>query len=202
MKRIAHCQACSNERHGVKSRIAVPHTCGEERLTLKPGPVRTKADQLLIERVESVINKIHALVPGEEINVSGRDFIRYFEYNYNPSKGETAKGELRKWADMLYKDKRISCSSFSGSDIEERLEFKNELTTQLDAFMWHLQKFHEAYGFATKPFGYIASHKDAWALRLQIMERYPVQTKHVILEGITVYECLNMEDGQARFVRI
>lgn len=30
MKRIAFCAACQQEQHGIKSRVAIPHTCGKD----------------------------------------------------------------------------------------------------------------------------------------------------------------------------
>lgn len=37
MSRIAYCPACSNEKHGVKTRIAVPHTCERRGTTADRG---------------------------------------------------------------------------------------------------------------------------------------------------------------------
>lgn len=173
----------------------------DKQLTLKPGPFKTTADLKLIENVERILKQIYDLLPGEKVLVTDRDFFLYWEYQYNPDKGETARGEMKRWAEHLYHSKKISAFFETGSDIEERMVFQNDLTTQLDAFMFLKQKFHESYGFAEKPFAFLANHKDAWALRLQIMERYPIQTKQFIIEGIKIIESQDINEGEYLFVR-
>lgn len=204
MSRKAFCQACSNEKHGVKTRRAVEHTCGKQYkdgLTLKPGPYRNDADTALIKKAEAIMTSIMSLLPGERLLIDDRAFFLYWEYDYNPNKGETARGELKKWVDGLYKEKNISAFYETGSDIDQRIEFKNELTTQLDQFMFLLQQFQQQYGYAAKPFGYLAHPKDAWALRLQIMSVYPQGKEPLKLDGISVIESNDIEQGRPLFVR-
>lgn len=171
----------------------------DKKLTLRPGPFRTKADTLLIERIEGLMKKIYALIPGQTMLVADRNFFLYWEYQYNPDKGETAKGEMRRWADALYRDRHISASQYVGPG-EDRIEFRNELTTQLDAFIFLRNKFHEAYGFAEQPFGFLTHPKDAWALRMQIMNNGP-DLEQFKVNGILIIESHSINEGEYCFVR-
>lgn len=51
MSRINHCTACNNEKYGVKTRVAVPHTCGKEFDAKRPLHINLKSEKKEIEQL-------------------------------------------------------------------------------------------------------------------------------------------------------
>jgi hypothetical protein len=61
MSRIAFCEACSMIRNGVKSRVALEHTCGLER-----GAIPSDLESMnLLERSERGVSGDNAVIGGE-----------------------------------------------------------------------------------------------------------------------------------------
>lgn len=84
---------------------------------------------------------------------------------------------------------------------DEKHEFEKSSTAQLDDFMNKLMQFQINYGFAVKPFAYLAHPKDAWALRIQITLSAPVVTEVKMVNGILLIESADIKEGESIFVR-
>ena len=70
-----------------------------------------------------MVEEIFGLKEDKELAVEAKDMREYFHFQYNPQKGETAKGELERWLNFI----RVTSNVVSHYDFHRDMYYFKKL---------------------------------------------------------------------------